>query len=404
MKLTTNYAELNLKKNHIWYINPAYNYEHKVKVIINFSNCKSINLKPILVNKNTNIVYLSLTDIDSNIFYKYKALNLKVEINIGNFKENYYFDIIRTIEKINLNSSFLYKVIYIDYLSIDWNNPGNTIKQAVDAGFNIINLAFYIQNGPADMAFAWSNLDQSTQIEISNYAHSKGAKILVSAGGATDNTMYDKDPFQYAMTVCKWALDNNLDGVDYDLEDIQPGFLISNKNTQDTYNWFKILNETSRQILGSNRIISHAPQAPYLAQPGQLGTWPGIDGGYVKVFNDVKNTAKIDFFNIQFYNQGNDNYNTYEKIFINSGINFPYSSIYEISNQNDLINGLPIDKLVYGTYLQSNDGSGFHDPTLIKQYMEQANKDLNWNSGTMLWLWNTTGNPTAITWYNTIYN
>lgn len=57
-----------------------------------------------------------------------------------------------------------------------------------------------------------------------------------------------------------------------------------------------------RKIL-PNHIISHAPQAPYFKKNHYK------NGAYVRVDKEVGQT--IDFYNVQFYNQGDTQYNTY---------------------------------------------------------------------------------------------
>lgn len=324
---------------------------------------------------------------------------------MNNEKINELNKLIRNLNQ--SNSVFTKKVIYFDYRGFDWNDPTPQIKQAIDIGYNVINLAFYLSDlGAYDIALVWQNLTQSKKIETINYAHARGAKILVSAGGSTDSAVYNKNPVEYAQRVCQWAIDNNLDGVDYDLEQIDPGFIIPGKTSDQTYEWFKQLNVTSRTVLGNDRIISHAPQAPYLSQPGHSGTWAGPLGGYVKVFSDAKkNGGYIDYLNVQFYNQGN-NYDSYQAIFEVSGSNFTYSAIKQVATQGpDLsIEPIPLESLVYGTYLQNSDGSDFHDPVLIRVYMEMAYENFGWNAGTMLWLWNNSDEPTPQQWFNIVYN
>lgn len=53
-----------------------------------------------------------------------------------------------------------------------------------------------------------------------------------------------------------------------------------------------------------NHIITHAPQAPYFKQEYYK------NGGYVTVNEKVGNT--IDFYTVQFYNQGNTQYDSYQ--------------------------------------------------------------------------------------------
>ena len=77
------------------------------------------------------------------------------------------------------------KAIYIDYKGINWNNGSQVIYQAIDAGYNLVIIAFYLQDTVADMAELWSTTSQTDRVNAVNYAHSKGAFVTVSAGGAT---------------------------------------------------------------------------------------------------------------------------------------------------------------------------------------------------------------------------
>jgi chitinase len=65
-------------------------------------------------------------------------------------------------------------------------------------------------------------------------------------------------------------------------------------------------------------IISHAPQGPYFTS-----TYPS--GGYRRVHKEVGHL--IDFYNVQFYNQLNATYESYDLLFKNSGNVSPQTSI-----------------------------------------------------------------------------
>lgn len=270
------------------------------------------------------------------------------------------------------------RVIYIDYANIDWNSPGDTVIAAADAGFNVINLGFYLISGAADFCASWESLDGGTQTETLDSAHQRGAVVLVSAGGATDSP-YTLTGDAYANKVCTWAVKNNLDGVDYDLENLGPGF--TGTGTDDLYTWMLQLNTTSRNILGPGRLLTHTPQLPYASAPGYDNTWPGQYGGYYKVYQDFPD---IDWFNFQVYNQGNDNYYDYQTTFLQSAPGFPYSAFSQINNDGK---GIPWNKMVYGTYLPNYGGSGVNDPAKIQTYFKQACIDFSYNAGVMIWLW-----------------
>lgn len=70
--------------------------------------------------------------------------------------------------------------------------------------------------------------------------------------------------------------------------------------------WLIPFTKTLRSRL-PHHIITHAPQAPYFKDE----YYP--KGGYVTVHREVGHL--IDFYNVQFYNQGNSEYNTYDELF-----------------------------------------------------------------------------------------
>jgi len=402
----TNYAIVDSNNKEIRFINTfSICKQHVVNVSLDFGNyknkCRVVEWRGIVINAGSTVV---------KVKYEKKLLGLIRSINIttviDNINVTHNINNVIYDDKVQGDGNFKRKVIYLSYADIDWNNISNTVKQIVDVGFNVINLAFYIGSGyspqpipgPADAAYQWSLLTKDQQLDTIKYAEARGAKIMVSAGGATDTQPYNVNANIYATNVSNWCKDNNLHGVDYDLESIQNDFTFGNMTSSDMYNWFLSLYITTRTILGPEASISHAPQAPYLAQVGHNNSWPGTEGGYVKVFNDARNYdgIGINWLNIQFYNQGNF-YTTYNDIFVSANPSgFPYSAMGEL--------GLPLDSLVYGTYLQSQDGSGFHDPVVIHDYFIQANEQLQWSAGSMLWMWRSTGQPTAQQWITTVYN
>ncbi len=65
--------------------------------------------------------------------------------------------------------------------------------------------------------------------------------------------------------------------------------------------------------------ITHAPQAPYFKNE----YYP--KGGYYTVDKEVG--SLIDFYNVQFYNQGDTQYNTYNELFIKATGFFSNTSV-----------------------------------------------------------------------------
>lgn len=96
-------------------------------------------------------------------------------------------------------------------------------------------------------------------------------------------------------------VDNTLDGVDVDWEDTITFYIGTGEP------WLINFTTTLRQLL-PNSIITHSPQAPYFG--GKNLFW---NGGYLAVHNSVGNL--IDYYTIQFYNQGTTTYATAESLF-----------------------------------------------------------------------------------------
>lgn len=282
------------------------------------------------------------------------------------------------------------KVIYIDSLGVDWNNPANTVQNLIDSGFNIINFAFFLDNGPCDFALTWATLPLPTQVQLVTLAHSKNVIFMVSAGGATSILYPNQDPETYATLVSNWCITNNLDGVDYDIENLAPDF-------QDNfYTWFSVLLQTTRKILGPQRYISSAPQQPYMCLPNTPSSWPGAQGGFYKIVLD--NANALDFLNCQFYNQGN-NYTTYETCFLDSGVNFPQSAVTQIHNEGK---GIPLYKIIFGSYLLPSDGNGgISGPDLLQSVLQRAHTELKWAKSVMVWQYHDLASAQA--WIQKIY-
>jgi len=231
---------------------------------------------------------------------------------------------------------FKYNVIYIDW-RLNWSDFKSDIVNSIDNCYNIINLSFWMsERGFVDAAAAFASLSKSDQQEILDYAHSKGAKIMLSAGGATESIedmVENGSGTDYGTRAANAAIELGLDGVDFDLE-LEPG------NNDDFLNGqmdqFVIdCSTAARNILGSERLISHAPQAPY------LGTWAGEGLGYTRVMNQYPEL--IDFLNIQFYNQGATQYVTYSSLFMKA---VGWTAKTAVSEMID--NGIPADKIVVG--------------------------------------------------------
>jgi len=126
--------------------------------------------------------------------------------------------------------------------------------------------------------------------------------------------------------------------------------------------------------MGLNRLISHAPQAPYIGKVGSSRSWVGSLGGYSAVFTS---SGQIDFLNVQFYNQGNNYYN-YETVYQNSGNSFPDSAVsdYPAPLQKNICFGKPL--------LPADAGNGYNTSSQINTILRQA-KSNGYYHGVMFW-------------------
>jgi hypothetical protein len=66
---------------------------------------------------------------------------------------------------------------------------------------------------------AWSSLGAPARTAAVAYAHSKGAVVMLSAGGSTESP-YTGDAKAYGTAAATEAVNLDLDGVDFDLENL----------------------------------------------------------------------------------------------------------------------------------------------------------------------------------------
>jgi len=271
------------------------------------------------------------------------------------------------------------KALYIDE-GINWNDPSTTFKAVVDAGYNLVILAFYVSGKAADAAAAWAQLSSAQQNETVAYAHSKGARITVSAGGATDNPYNAFTGTAYGQSVANWAKEKHLDGVDFDLENFGSGFRAGSHDTASSIAWVVQATNAARTVLGADATITHAPQPPYF----------GANNGFSDAYTQIFKQTSIDFLLVQYYNNGPAT--TYADIFTNGG-----GAVKALASY-----GIPLEKIVVGKPVNSNDaGGGYVTPAALHSIFTQAKSDLGWDAGVMGWEWHDA--TTNSNWIHTIY-
>lgn len=297
-----------------------------------------------------------------------------------------------TKEKIASGTTVDYPVrlTYIDKFNSWWPQPAILAGLGVPGytngalPYNYVALAFWTASGgPVDAALVWSNplyfigagyvgdTIQEIQANLKKNFTNAGVKLIVSAFGATENpTSENLDPVQVGTDLAAFVNDNLFDGVDIDWEDT-PAFQSGDGKGE---NWLIALTQTLRAKLNPGLIITHAPQGPYFAG---AAVYPM--GGYLAVHQAVGDI--IDFYNIQFYNQGSTMYNNGSDIFNVSGGWAPKTSVNEM-----IAAGVQATKIVIGKPASTGDASNSYMlPSDINAAIA-ANYPYNgWKTGIMFW-------------------
>ncbi|KAF9454329.1 glycoside hydrolase family 18 protein [Macrolepiota fuliginosa MF-IS2] len=249
---------------------------------------------------------------------------------------------------------------------------GTTGPPAVSqiSGFNVFALSFLLLEGAWDKAYEWTTLTAAQRSSVKSQYAAAGIKLIVSAFGSTDiPTTTGADPIATANTFAAWVKQYNLDGIDVDYEDFG-AFDAGNGKAES---WLISFTQQLRnQLPQGTYLLTHAPVAPWFS-PNQ---WGG--GGYLKVHQSVG--SLIDWYNVQFYNQGVNEYTTCDNLLTTSSSVWPQSALFQIA-----ASGVPLSKLVIGKPATSSDaGSGFISTSTLASCVQQA-KNKGWNGGVMVW-------------------
>lgn len=266
---------------------------------------------------------------------------------------------------------------YVGYVNTITQWWGDVVAEEIGAsnprGYNTIMLAFWLANqdgssNPADVGDVWTNPEKYFDLTSSKYGsspdeirqnlraeyHSNGAKVLISAFGATQFPTTQGIP----ATACgenlaQYVIDMQLDGVDLDYEDN------SAMENGTAVPWLVEMTDAmvkKFKATGKEYLIHHAPQAPYF-----------MDGKYSQNYVDLHNSKLSDgstvgdhvhSYLLQFYNQGSSEYTTYTTIFETSDGWSTGSAVNQIAQK-----GIPLSKLVVGKPVAQKDvvNTGFVD-------------------------------------------
>ncbi|GLB41931.1 putative glycosyl hydrolase 18 family protein [Lyophyllum shimeji] len=248
-------------------------------------------------------------------------------------------------------------------------------------GFNVFALAFLLTSGPADKAQEWTQMSDGDRANIKKQYNDAGIKLIVSAFGSTDApTTQNTDPVATANKMAGFVKQYNLDGIDVDYEDFDA------MQAGKAEDWLSTFTSTLRDQLPKGQyIITHAPVAPWFSP----GKYP--NGAYLKVNQNVGDA--IDWYNIQFYNQGQSEYADCNGLLNQSSDQWPKTSVFEIAGS-----GVPMNKLVIGKPAGNGEANnGIMAPGDLANCVQQA-KSKGWNAGVMVWQYPTAGSD----WIKTV--
>lgn len=123
-----------------------------------------------------------------------------------------------------------------------------------------------------------------------------------------------------------------------------------------------------------NHIVTHCPQGPYFKNDYYK------NGGYVTIEREIG--SLINFYMIQFYNQGDTKYDTYEELIVNATGTFSGTALMEI-----VAKGIPMQKLVITKPVLVNDATntGFMTAETLRDSVNQAYNQYGWYGGVAHW-------------------
>ncbi|RDB20908.1 Endochitinase 4 [Hypsizygus marmoreus] len=268
-------------------------------------------------------------------------------------------------------------VVYADA----WDGTNGPPAVSKIKGFNVFTLSFLLLAGAWDKAYEWTTFTDAQRATIKSQYAAAGVKLIVSAFGSTDiPTTTGADPVGTANTFAAWVKKYNLDGIDVDYEDF--GAFENGKAEA----WLTTFTKQLRaQLPQGTYIVTHAPVAPWFTP----NRWPG--GGYLKVHSNVG--SSIDWYNVQFYNQGASEYSTCANLLTTSSSSWPKSAVFQIA-----ASGIPLSKIVIGKPATASDASnGFMSTSTLASCLQQA-KNQGWNGGAMVWQYPKAASP----WITTV--
>jgi chitinase len=232
-----------------------------------------------------------------------------------------------------------------------WSGYPNSINSVDLTKVTHINIAFANPNSSGDLSTSSGTLANLATVVTA--AHAQGVQVLMSIGGAgapgtTYKNLIVADLSGFVAKIVQYAVDNNLDGIDVDLEGD-----VLNGSTMTSTQYENFVTALGVGLHAQGKIMTAA-----------LATW---------FANRVTNTAasKFDFINIMSY----DAYGTWT----GPGQHAPYSLAVSDLNYWHTTKGVPSAQLTVGVpfygYFWGNSNTSYTFSQIVNYYPGSENKD-----------------------------
>merc|ERR1712110_246621 len=270
--------------------------------------------------------------------------------------------------------------------NFDWANFDQEVKNAVNNGYNMLYLGFYMAlHGCQGACTAWRDLSPSTKQDVQNFLSQNGALLALSVGGPgefIEGIIRDGKTQEFAQEAAQFAYDNNFSAIDFSTE-------LSGSLTQPSQ-W--ALNGSYSEFIST--CITEAKNVGYtinqisLTSPAQY-----FSPQFVQCPDDqiaIDNcTNALSYFAL---NSRENQANAVGRI--NMDINAPNGP----EPQKSGIDGIKVAIVKAQDSAESSVLSGYVDPTKLANWGCQANNDFGWNGGFVGWTWNTKTSYQTETW------
>ena len=258
------------------------------------------------------------------------------------------------------NKPFVKAVFVDEGAQFGYNIFSSLFTNIAAAGFNVIILSFYLSESPFDWTLTWEKLTPEERTQLKSQLAQNNILLLASWGGLTAPGV-GPSRCDFSWVIRKLSESNmselQYDGIDLDFESV-------GRMTIENCGNFKEIYDKVKSQYGSNPFIfTSAPQTPYFVPNSWSFDYIAIEQTYPNMF---------DWYNIQFYNNGETDMEITNKIL------------------SDIIqNGIPTHKIVVGKCNQGCDSSYF-----VKG-KELINKLEHEVRGVILWEWDNTNPATS---------